>query len=71
MEMININEISDSTIFDEATLRLQKRFKQKHGVDFIYGSFKFIIHEAKLFLIEDWFMDKSFFSSRMTIKKGH
>ncbi|MBT4761056.1 MAG: hypothetical protein HOO06_05100 [Bdellovibrionaceae bacterium] len=66
MSLTLLKEIDDSTLLQEAAIRLLKRFKERNGIEMKYGGFNFIIHEGKFFQIEDFLKDKSFFTDDYT-----
>ena len=67
MSSVNLQEIDDSTLLQEAANRLMKRFEEKNGIEMKYGGFNFMIHEGKFIQIEDSLRDRSFFTEDFKI----
>ncbi len=62
MNSVELKDVSDAALLEEAAHRLLKRFKERNGIEMKYGGFNFIIHEGRFFQIEDSLRDKSFFT---------
>jgi hypothetical protein len=59
---------SDEELLEETALRLQKRFKKKHGSDFRYGSFEFVFHDGRFQSVEERPRSKGYVSHLRLVK---
>ncbi len=59
-----IKELSDETVLEEAARRLQKQYSREHGIEFSYGTFRFLFHEGRFQGIEDWPRNKRYVSPK-------
>ena len=63
-----LTDYSDEKLLEEAALRLQRRFKKKHGNDFRYGSFEFIFHDGRFQSVEERPRSKGYVSHLRLLK---
>lgn len=45
--------VSDNSLFEEVAARLKRRYREQHGLDFLYGCFEFYFHEGRFQGVED------------------
>ena len=62
--------VSDESVLEEAAKRLQKQYAKEHGVDFSYGTFRFIFHDGRFQGVEDWPRNKRYISPKRTSSEG-
>ncbi len=61
---IQIKELSDEAVLEEAARRLQKQYSREHGAEFSYGTFRFLFHEGRFQGVEDWPRNKRYVSPK-------
>lgn len=66
MKTINMKEASDEAVLEEAARRLQEQYAREHGVEFSYGTFRFIFHDGRFQGVEDWPRNKRYVSPKRT-----
>ena len=49
-----VKDLTDEDVLEEAARRLQKQYADEHGVDFSYGTFRFVFHDGRFQGVEDW-----------------
>lgn len=64
-----LERLSDEMILEEAARRLQKQYAGEHGVDFSYGTFRFIFHNGKFQGVEDWPRNKRYVSPKQKLEE--
>lgn len=63
-------ELTDEAVLEEAARRLQQQYMDEHGVEFAYGTFRFIFHDGRFQGVEDWPRNKRYVSPKRT-KNGN
>jgi hypothetical protein len=48
-----LEDIPDTTLFEEVAARLKRLFRAQHGLDFIFGAFEFTFHDGRFQYIEE------------------
>lgn len=61
---INLKDLSDEAILEEAARRLQKQYAREHGAGFSFGTFRFIFHDGRFQGVEDWPRNKRYISPK-------
>lgn len=63
-------DISDELVLEEAAKRLQRQYSCEHGVEFTYGTFRFVFHEGRFQSVEEWPRNKRYVSPRRNEEKN-
>lgn len=65
-KILNMKDASDEAVLEEAAKRLQSQYAREHGVEFSYGTFRFIFHDGRFQGVEDWPRNKRYVSPKRT-----
>lgn len=65
----SLSDFSDEKIYEEAASRLLMQYSREHTTSFMYGTFRFVIHEGRLQCIEEWPRNRTYLSPSRNILK--
>lgn len=61
---VEVKELTDEAVLEEAAKRLQKQYAGEHGANFSYGTFRFVFHNGRFQGVEDWPRNKRYVSPK-------
>lgn len=66
----DLKNVSDEEVLEEAARRLKKQYVLEHGVEFAFGTFRFIFHDGRFQGVEDWPRNKRYISPKKTSERS-
>ena len=67
---LEIAQLSDEQVIEEAAKRLQLQFARETGTQLLYGTFRFLFHDGRFQGVEDWPRNKRYMSPERFNKGG-